>query len=137
MPSTQDPGAPEPEDEALEWLSSRKVAKLWPVREAWLPDAACRADVRVRSTSGRNMGTWGSGPTSYSFHPGDVARATPEFAEGRIDIPAGWRTDTAIGRFRDFWFKVLVYGAATAAVALVVAAILGGLAFIVFALTVD
>ncbi|MEU6213171.1 hypothetical protein ABZ891_25150 [Streptomyces sp. NPDC047023] len=40
MPSTQDPGAPEPEDEALEWLSSRKVAKLWPVREAWLPDAA-------------------------------------------------------------------------------------------------
>ncbi|MFF9978910.1 hypothetical protein [Streptomyces erythrochromogenes] len=137
MPSTPDPGAPESEREEQEWLSSRKVAKLWPVREAWLPDAARRADVRVRTSSGQSLGTWGPGPTSYYFHAGDVARATLEFTEGRIDVPSGWRTDTAIGRLREFWFKVLVYGAATVAVGAVVAAVLGCLAFVVFALTVE
>ncbi|MFE7186751.1 hypothetical protein [Streptomyces erythrochromogenes] len=66
-----------------------------------------------------------------------MARATREFTEGRIDVPSGWRTDTAIGRLREFWFKLLVYGAATVAVGAVVAAVLGFLAFVVFALTVE
>ncbi|MFE5561784.1 hypothetical protein [Streptomyces sp. NPDC056544] len=107
------------------------------MREVWLPDAARRADVRVRTSSGQSLGTWGSGPTSYYFHAGDVGRATLEFADGRIDIPSGWRTDTAIGRLREFWFKALVYGAATVAVGAVVAAVLGFLAFVVFALAVE
>jgi hypothetical protein len=143
MTSTPDPGAPEPElsehGECTEesWLSSRRVAGLWPVREARLPDAARRAGVRYNASSGRSTGTWGSGPTTYFFHPGDVERAARAFAEGRVDVPSGWRTDTAVGRCREFCFKTLVYGAAALTVAALVAAVLGLPALVVFALTVE
>ncbi|MEU6228733.1 hypothetical protein [Streptomyces sp. NPDC047042] len=105
MPSTPDPGVPESarEDEEEPWLDKREVAALWPVREDWLPGTAHRADVRTRRFGGESRGTYGAAPTYYSYHPGDVRRAATDIAEGRVDIPSVWRTDTPEGRRAEFW----------------------------------
>ncbi|MFF5922799.1 hypothetical protein ACFY8C_31445 [Streptomyces flavochromogenes] len=136
MSDTLEPGTSESAHEER-WLSSDEVAKLWPVRRDWLPGAAHRADVRVRRHGGASRGTWGAEPTFYSFHPGDVRRAAPAIAEGRVDIPSNWRTDTPDGRRTEFW------GALTARVAgtlLLVAALCGLLLIlgtVIFLLTVE
>ncbi|MFF4540007.1 hypothetical protein [Streptomyces aureus] len=105
MPRTPDPGAPESahEEEEERWLDGREVAELWPVREEWLPGAAGRADVRIRRYGGESRGTYGAAPTYYSYHPGDVRRAATAIAEGRVDIPSIWRTDTPDGRRAEYW----------------------------------
>ncbi|MEV6397113.1 hypothetical protein AB0M39_20420 [Streptomyces sp. NPDC051907] len=137
MPHTPDPGTPESAHEEEPWLSSDEVAKLWPVRRDWLPGVARRADVRVRRFGGASRGTWGAEPTFYYFHPGDVRRAAPAIAEGRVDIPSDWRTDTPDGRRAEFW------GVLTARVAgaLAIMALLVGLFLFlgtaIFLLTVE
>ncbi|MER6561334.1 hypothetical protein ABT300_27100 [Streptomyces sp. NPDC001027] len=90
-------------DDEEPWLDSREVAALWPVREDWLPGAAHRADVRVRRYGGESRGTYGAAPTYYSYHPGDARRAATAIAEGRVDIPAVWRTDTREGQRAEYW----------------------------------
>ncbi|RSS78579.1 hypothetical protein [Streptomyces sp. WAC06614] len=138
MPHTPDPRSPEPAHEDEEpWLSSNQVAKLWPVREEWLPGTARRAGVRVRIIRGKSRGTWGAEPTLYHFHPGDVRRAAPAVTEGRVDIPSDWRTDTPDGRRAEFWGTLI----ARVAITLVMAAFLGGLLLglgtVIFLLTVE
>ncbi|MGW3911944.1 hypothetical protein ACWEBX_10500 [Streptomyces sp. NPDC005070] len=105
MPRTPDAGVPEGAQDEEPWLDSREVAELWPVREDWLPGAAGRADVRVRRYGGESRGTYGAAPTFYSYHPGDVRRAATAIAEGRVDIPSVWRTDTADGRRAEYWSR--------------------------------
>ncbi|MFF2361213.1 hypothetical protein ACFVU0_00610 [Streptomyces sp. NPDC058122] len=105
MPRTPDSGAPEPAQEEERWLDRREVAELWPVREEWLPGAARRADVRVRQYGGESRGTYGAAPTFYSYHPGDARRAATAIAEGRVDIPSVWRTDTPEGRRAEYWSR--------------------------------
>ncbi|MFB6559623.1 hypothetical protein ACFCYH_12170 [Streptomyces sp. NPDC056400] len=108
-----------------------------PVRKDWLSGVAYRADVRVRRVGGEDRGTWGAEPTIYYFHPGDVHRAAPAIAEGRVDIPSDWRTDTPDGRRAEFWGMLIARVAGT----LVIAALLGGifliLGTVIFALTVE
>ncbi|MFE0654487.1 hypothetical protein ACFVZH_38760 [Streptomyces sp. NPDC059534] len=96
---------PESAHEEEPWLDSREVAELWPVREDWLPGAAGRADVRVRRFGGESRGTYGAAPTYYHYHPGDVRRAATAIAEGRVDIPSVWRTDTPDGRRAEYWSR--------------------------------
>ncbi|WP_327257160.1 hypothetical protein [Streptomyces sp. NBC_01244] len=105
MPRTPDPGTPESADEEEPWLDSREVVERWPVREYWLPSAAARGDVRVRRFGGESRGTYGAAPTYYSYHPGDVRRAAAAIAEGRVDIPSVWRTDTPNGRRAEYWSR--------------------------------
>ncbi|MFB6583193.1 hypothetical protein ACFCYC_38260 [Streptomyces sp. NPDC056402] len=137
MPHTPEPGTPESVHEEEPWLSSDEVAKLWPVRKDWLSGVAYRADVRVRRVGGKDRGTWGAEPTIYYFHPGDVHRAAPAIAEGRVDIPSDWRTDTPDGRRAEFWGMLIARVAGT----LVIAALLGGifliLGTVIFLLTVE
>ncbi|MFF7277558.1 hypothetical protein [Streptomyces griseorubiginosus] len=138
MSSTPQPGTSESAHEEEEpWLSSDEVAKLWPVRKDWLPGVARRADVRVRTYGGASRGTWGAEPTFHSFHPGDVRRAAPAIAEGRVGIPSKWRTDTPDGRRTEFWGNLTARVAGT----LMLLALLGGVLLIlgtgVFLLTVE
>ncbi|MEV8097943.1 hypothetical protein [Kitasatospora sp. NPDC085879] len=105
MPNTPDSGASEPPHEEEPWLNSREVAALWPVREDWLPGAAGRADVRVRQVGGESRGTYGAAPTYYYYHPGDARQAATAIAEGRVDIPSVWRTDTPDGRRAECWSR--------------------------------
>jgi hypothetical protein len=105
MPTTPEPGAPESAHGEEPWLNSREVAKLWPVRADWLPGTAHRADVRTRRYGGESRGTYGAAPTYYDYHPGDARRAATEIVEGRVDIPAVWRTDTPEGRRAEFWSR--------------------------------
>ncbi|MER6564600.1 hypothetical protein ABT300_44265, partial [Streptomyces sp. NPDC001027] len=126
MPSSPEPGTPESAREEEPWLSSDEVAKLWPVRKDWLPGVAHRADVRVRSSGGASRGTWGAEPTFYHFHPGDVRRAAPAIAEGHLDIPSNWRTDTPDGRRTEFWGALIARVAGT----LLLVAVLCGLLLI-------
>lgn len=137
MPNTPDPGTPKSGHEEEPWLSSDEVAKLWPVRKNWLPGVAYRADVRVRRVGGESLGTWGAEPTVHYFHPGDVRRAAPAIAEGSVDIPSDWRTDTPDGRRTEFWGK----WTARVAVTLFLVAVAFGLFLIlgavIFLLTVE
>ncbi|WP_258318870.1 hypothetical protein [Streptomyces griseorubiginosus] len=119
------------------WLSSDEVAKLWPIRKDWLSGAAHRADVRVRRSGGASRGTWGAEPTFYHFHPEDVRRAAPAIAEGHVDIPSVWRTDTPDGRRREFWGTLSARVAGTLVLALLVFAIILLLGTVVFLLTVE
>jgi len=105
MPTTPDPGAPEAAPDEEPWLNSRQIAELWPVRKDWLPGTAHRADVRPRRYGGESRGTYGAAPTYYDYHPGDARRAATEIVEGRVDIPAVWRTDTPEGRRAEFWSR--------------------------------
>ncbi|MFJ9520990.1 hypothetical protein ACIRPK_22390 [Kitasatospora sp. NPDC101801] len=105
MPHTPDPEGPESPQEEEPWLDSREVVALWPVREDWLRGAAGRADVRIRQFGGESRGTYGAAPTYYHYHPGDVRRAAAAFAEGRVDIPSVWRTDTPDGRRAEYWSR--------------------------------
>ncbi|MEV6195715.1 hypothetical protein AB0M19_25310 [Streptomyces sp. NPDC051920] len=105
MPQTPEPGSPESAREEERWLDSREVAGLWPVREEWVPVAAGRAEVRVRQYGGESRGTYGAAPTFYSYHPEDVRRAATAIAEGRVDIPSVWRTDTPDGRRAEYWSR--------------------------------
>ncbi|MER6678239.1 hypothetical protein [Streptomyces sp. NPDC000983] len=137
MAHTPDPGTSKSAHEEEPWLSSDEVARLWPVRKLWLPGVAYRADVRVRRVGGESRGTWGAEPTFHYFHPGDVHRAAPAIAEGSVDIPSDWRTDTPDGRRAEFWGVL----SARVAVTLFIAVLLCGLCLIlgagIFLLTVD
>ncbi|MEU6817912.1 hypothetical protein [Streptomyces sp. NPDC046860] len=137
MPPTPDPERPEATEDEEPWLSSAEVAKLWPVRKDWLPTAAHLADVRVRRFGGESRGTWGAEPTFYHFHPGDVRRATVAIAEGRVDIPSELRTDTTVGRRREFWGTLSARVAGTLLLAAVVGSLLMLLYVGFFLLTVE
>jgi len=137
MPNTPEPGTPESAHEEEPWLSSDEVAKVWPVRKDWLPGVARRADVRVRSFGGASRGTWGAEPTFYYFHPGDVRRAAPAIAEGQVDIPSDWRTDTPDGRRAEFWGALIARVAGTLFIAAVLCGLFLCLATVIFLLTVE
>ncbi|MES4891676.1 hypothetical protein [Streptomyces sp. NPDC096012] len=137
MPNTPDPGAPESAHEEEPWLSSDEVAKLWPVRKDRLPGVAHRTDVRVRSFGGASRGTWGAEPTFHYFHPGDVRRVASVIADGHVDIPSGWRTDTPDGRRAEFWGALSARVAGALFIAAVLCALLIGLATVIFLLTVE
>ncbi|MFE5792262.1 hypothetical protein ACFQ8C_06730 [Streptomyces sp. NPDC056503] len=98
MPPTPDPEAPEPADEEEPWLSGGEAARLWPVRAERLERAARQAGVRTRKFGGESRGTYGAAPNYYHYHPADVRRAAADLAEGRLDLPPHWRTDTPEGR---------------------------------------
>lgn len=70
---------------------------MWPVREDRLPGTAGCAGVGVRRFGGESRGTYEAAPTYCSYHPGDARRAATAIAEGRVDIPPVWRTDTPEG----------------------------------------
>ncbi|MGW9594972.1 hypothetical protein ACWHLZ_32290 [Streptomyces chartreusis] len=137
MPITPEPGTPETVHEEEPWLSSDEVAKLWPVRKDWLPGAARRADVRVRRSGGASRGTWGAEPTFYHFHPEDVRRAAPAIAEGHVDIPSNWRTDTPDGRRAEFWGTLSARVVGTLFLAVLVCGVFLILGTVIFLLTVD
>ncbi|AVV46599.1 hypothetical protein C6376_39825 [Streptomyces sp. P3] len=137
MPSSPEPGTRESAHEEEPWLSSDEVAKLWPVRKDWLPGVAHRADVRVRRSGGASRGTWGAEPTFYHFHPGDVRRAAPAIAEGHLDIPSNWRTDTPDGRRTEFWGTLIARVAGTLLLVAVLCGLLLILGTAVFLLTVE
>ncbi|MFH7596353.1 hypothetical protein WDV06_14785 [Streptomyces racemochromogenes] len=137
MPNTPDPRTPESAHEEEPWLSSDEVAKLWPVRKDWLPGVARRTGVRVRSFGGASRGTWGAEPTFYSFHPGDVRRVAPGIADGQVDIPSEWRTDTPRGRRAEFWGALSARVAGGLFIAAVLCALFIGLATLIFLLTVE
>ncbi|MFF0430493.1 hypothetical protein ACFYUJ_39825 [Streptomyces sp. NPDC004520] len=137
MPNTPNPGTPEPAHQEEPWLSSDEVAKLWPVRKDWLPGVARRTDVRVRTSGGASRGTWGAEPTFYYFHPEDVRRAASTIADGHIDIPSNWRTDTPAGRRAEFWGTLSARVAGTLFIAAVLCALILGLATVIFLLTVE
>ncbi|MFI9122482.1 hypothetical protein ACIGW0_24365 [Streptomyces bikiniensis] len=137
MPHTPDPGTPESAHEEEPWLSSDEVAKLWPIRKNWLPGVACRADVRVRRVGGESRGTWGTEPTFHYFHPGDVRRAAPAIAEGTVDVPSDWRTDTPDGRRAEFWGVLSTRIAVTLLIALTLCSLFLVLGSAVFLLTVE
>ncbi|MFF2778583.1 hypothetical protein ACFVU3_27140 [Streptomyces sp. NPDC058052] len=103
MAHTPDPAVPEPVEKEEPWLGVGAVARLWPVREDWVPRVAHLADVRVRRSGGESRGTYGAAPTVYHFHPGDVRRAAEDIAGGRVEIPTVYRTDTPDGRRAKFW----------------------------------
>jgi hypothetical protein len=113
MSRTPHPGTPEPADEEEPWLSIDEVAKLWPVRKDWLPSVAHLADVRVRVTGGTSLGTYGTAPYYYAFHPGDVRRAAAPIAEGRVDMPTVYRTDTPDGRRAELLSRIWTFIIAT------------------------
>ncbi|MEU8775550.1 hypothetical protein [Streptomyces sp. NPDC048606] len=137
MPYTSEPGTPESADEEEPWLTRDEVAKLWPVREDWLSGAAYRAGVRVRRVSGRSLGTWGAEPTRYYFHPEDVRGAASAIAEGRVDLPADWRTDTPEGRRAEFRGLLIARVAGTLAIAALLIGLCLILGSVIFLLTVE
>ncbi|MEV7567905.1 hypothetical protein [Streptomyces tanashiensis] len=102
MPRTPDSEEPASDQDEEPWLGSDEVSELWQVREHWLPSVARLADVRVRTYGGESRGTWGAAPTFYDYHPGDARRAATAVAEGRVDIPSGWRLDTPGGRLAEY-----------------------------------
>lgn len=79
----------------------------------------------------------GAEPTFYHFHPGDVRRAAPAIAEGRVDIPSDWRTDTPDGRRAEFWGALSARVAITLFIAALLCGLLLGLATVIFLLTVE
>ncbi|MEU9865533.1 hypothetical protein AB0D99_32155 [Streptomyces sp. NPDC047971] len=137
MPHTPDPETPQPAQDDERWLNSDEVAKLWPVRKHWLPSVARRADVRLRSFGGASRGTWGADPTTHHFHPEDVRRAAPAIAEGSIDIPSDWRTDTPDGRRAEFWGVLSTRIALTLFLTALAGSVLLGLGSVIFLLTVE
>lgn len=137
LSNAPEPATPESGHEEEEWLNSSEVAKLWPVRELWLSGVAHRADVRVRRIGGASRGTWGAEPTFYYFHPGDVRRAAAAIAEGHVDIPSRWRTDTPDGRREEFWGTLTARVAGTLMLAVLVVGILLILGTGIFLLTVE
>ncbi|MFF8868133.1 hypothetical protein ACF08B_39575 [Streptomyces sp. NPDC015139] len=60
-----------------------------------------------RTYGGEGRGTYGAALTFYDYHPDDVQRAATAIAEGRLDIPAVWRTDTRVGRRVEYWSTFL------------------------------
>ncbi|MFB7278919.1 hypothetical protein ACFCZV_17550 [Streptomyces hydrogenans] len=137
MSHTPDPDVPESVDEEEEWLGVRAVARLWPVREDWVPNVAHLADVRVRRSGGESRGTYGAAPTVYHFHPGDVRRAARDIAEGRVDVPTVYRTDTPDGRRAEFWRTLLNRVLGTLFLAVLLASVLMLLFVAGFLLTVE
>lgn len=134
MPDTDSTssGTAEPPDRQLDgggaerWLRDYEVQKLWPVRGDKVFSAASRAGVRYRVVQGRSRGTYGADPTYHLFHPGDVRQAATAMAEGRVDLPPLWRTDTPEGQRAERWSRFRFN--ATCLVILLVAAGLLGLA---------
>ncbi|MFF9147407.1 hypothetical protein ACF1BN_21375 [Streptomyces sp. NPDC014861] len=137
MTHTPDPAVPESADEEEPWLAVGAVARLWPVREDWLPSVAHLAGVRVRRSGGDSRGTYGAAPTIYHFHPGDVRRAAEDIAEGRVDIPTVYRTDTPDGRRAEFWSKLLIRVFGTLFLMVLLASVLMLLFVAGFLLTVE
>ncbi|MDX2391066.1 MULTISPECIES: hypothetical protein [unclassified Streptomyces] len=107
------------------------------MRKNWLPGVAYRADVRVRRVGGESRGTWGAEPTFHYFHPGDVHRAAPAIAEGSVDIPSDWRTDTPDGRRVEFWSVLSARVAITLFTAVFLCGIFLCLGTVIFLLTVE
>ncbi|MFG2339508.1 hypothetical protein [Streptomyces yangpuensis] len=95
---------------------------------------------RMSASAGSVGKTWARGgaePTTYYFHPGDVRRAAPTIAEGRVDIPSDWRTDTPDGRRAEFWGLLIARVAGTLVIAALLGAIFLILGTVIFLLTVD
>jgi hypothetical protein len=106
--------------EARDWLDEAAVRKVWPVRADKLVAVANRADVRYRQFGGESRGSYGANSTYYRFHPDDVRRAAADFAEGRIETPPAWRTDTPEGQRAERWERTKFRLSCLAVVVLVV-----------------
>lgn len=106
MPNTPDPGVPgSPDEEKKPWLGIHQVTALWPVREDYVGQVARQAKVRRYHEPGESYGTYGQGQGRDYYHPGDVRQTATAIAEGRLDIPSLWRTDTPDGRRAVYWSR--------------------------------
>ncbi|MET7440140.1 hypothetical protein ABZS84_19715 [Streptomyces sp. NPDC005481] len=61
----------------------------------------------------------------------------PGIADGHVDIPSDWRTDTPDGRRTEFWGTLSARVAGTLFIAVVLCGLFLGLATVVFLLTVE
>ncbi|MEU4273293.1 hypothetical protein [Streptomyces sp. NPDC026092] len=64
-------------------------------------------------------------------------RAAPAIAEGSVDIPSDWRTDTPDGRRAEFWGVLIARVAGTLAIAALLVGLFLGLGTVIFLLTVE
>ncbi|MFI9296662.1 hypothetical protein [Streptomyces gardneri] len=66
-----------------------------------------------------------------------MRRATSAIAEGCVDIPSDWRTDTPDGRRVEFWGVLSARVAVTLVIAALLVALFLGLGTVIFLLTVE
>ncbi|QPK43371.1 hypothetical protein H4W23_01105 [Streptomyces gardneri] len=66
-----------------------------------------------------------------------MRRATPAIAEGRVDIPSDWHTDTLDGRRVEFWGVLSARVAVTLFIAARLVALFLRLGTVIFLLTVE